>query len=271
MVAANASIKGAVLNKRVSCEGCRDGVEPPFPFTMAFQPIVDAAHNRVWGYEALVRGTEGQSAFSILSQVDDGNRYRFDQSCRTKAIELAGRLFPRDEHIKLSINFMPNAVYEPAACIRASLGAAERVGMPLDRIMFEFTEDERTADPSHIKRIIAEYRRLGFATAIDDFGSGYSGLGLLAAFAPDLIKLDLQLIRGIDTDARRQAIVAGIMGMSRALNFAVIAEGVETEAELVLLKAAGITLFQGFLFARPAIEELPTVGWPADADARAAS
>jgi EAL domain-containing protein (putative c-di-GMP-specific phosphodiesterase class I) len=230
---------------------------------MAFHPIVDLTRGVVWGYEALVRGINGESAGAILSQVDEERQYKFDQACRVKAIELAGRLFPAAEDTKLSINFMPNAVYEPAACIRTSLETARRVGFDTKRIMFEFTENERMTDTKHVARIIAEYRRLGFITAIDDFGAGHAGLNLLANFQTDLIKIDMELIRGIADSATRQAIVSGILVMARALQITIIAEGIETEAELAALKSAGIDLFQGFLFARPAIESLPTVSFTA--------
>jgi EAL domain-containing protein (putative c-di-GMP-specific phosphodiesterase class I) len=226
---------------------------------MAFHPIVDLTRGVVWGYEALVRGTRGESAGAILSQVDEQRQYKFDQACRVKAIELAGRLFPATEDTKLSINFMPNAVYEPAACIRTSLETARRVGFDTKRIMFEFTENERITDTRHVARIIAEYRRLGFITAIDDFGAGHAGLNLLANFQTDLIKIDMELIRGIADSSARQAIIAGILVMARSLDITIIAEGIETEAELAILKSAGINLFQGFLFARPAIESLPVV------------
>jgi len=230
---------------------------------MAFHPIVDVTRGNVWGYEALVRGTKGEGAGAILSQVDEERQYKFDQACRVKAIELAGRLFPATEDTKLSINFMPNAVYEPAACIRTSLETARRVGFDMKRIMFEFTENERMADTKHVARIIAEYRRLGFITAIDDFGAGHAGLNLLANFQTDLIKIDMELIRGITDSAARQAIVAGILVIARSLDITIIAEGIETEAELTTLRSAGINLFQGFLFARPAIESLPTVSFNA--------
>ena len=163
---------------------------------------------------------------------------------------------------RLSINFMPNAVYEPAACIRATLDAARRVGFAHRQIMFEFTENERMTDVSHVQRIIDEYRKHGFATALDDFGAGYAGLNLLASFQPDFIKLDMDLIRGIADSPRRQTIVAGLVVIAERLNVAVIAEGVETEAELAALRSIGIELFQGFLFAKPTIERLPEVWMP---------
>jgi len=242
---------------RTGCQGCRSDVPLPFDFTMAFQPIVDLGRNRVWGYEALVRGTDGQGAGWVLGQVDEANRYKFDQACRVKAIELAGSLFP-DAETKLSINFMPNAVYEPAACIRATLEAAHRVGLAHQQLMFEFTENERMVDIPHVQRIIAEYRKQGFVTALDDFGAGYAGLNLLASFQPDLIKLDMELIRGITTSPARQTIIAYVTTMARDLGITVLAEGIETEAELVALRAAGIELFQGYLFAKPGVESLPS-------------
>jgi len=253
-------MEASVVTKS-GCQGCRSGEPLPFDFTMAFHPIVDLERGSVWGYEALVRGTQGQSAGQILSQIDEGRQYKFDQACRVKAIELAGRLFPQAEDTKLSINFMPNAVYEPAACIRTSLETARRVGFDTKRIMFEFTENERMVDTKHVARIVAEYRRLGFITAIDDFGAGHAGLNLLANFQTDLIKIDMEIIRGIADSAARQAIVAGILVMARALDITIIAEGIETEAELSALKNAGIGLFQGFLFAKPTIGSLPTVSF----------
>jgi EAL domain-containing protein (putative c-di-GMP-specific phosphodiesterase class I) len=249
----------ASVNTKVGCQGCRSSEPLPFDFTMAFHPIVDLDRGVVWGYEALVRGTQGQPAGQILSQVDEGRQYKFDQACRVKAIELAGRLFPRTDETRLSINFMPNAVYEPAACIRTSLETARRVGFDTRRIMFEFTENERMVDTKHVARIIAEYKRLGFITAIDDFGAGHAGLNLLANLQTDLIKIDMEIIRGVTDSAARQAIIAGILVMARALDITIIAEGIETEAELATLRDAGINLFQGFLFAKPALEDLPTV------------
>jgi EAL domain-containing protein (putative c-di-GMP-specific phosphodiesterase class I) len=249
------------VNTKAGCQGCRTSEPLPFDFTMAFHPIIDLDRSAVWGYEALVRGVQGQSAGHILSQVDESRQYKFDQECRVKAIELAGRLFPKGGDTRLSINFMPNAVYEPAACIRTSLETARRVGFDTRRIMFEFTENERMADTKHVARIIAEYRRLGFITAIDDFGAGHAGLNLLANFQTDLIKIDMEIIRGITDSAARQAIIAGVLVMARALGITIIAEGIETQAELSTLRDAGINLFQGFLFARPAVEDLPAVSF----------
>jgi EAL domain-containing protein (putative c-di-GMP-specific phosphodiesterase class I) len=224
---------------------------------MAFQPIVDF-NGRVWGYEALVRGPNGESALSVLSQVNDAIRYRFDQAARVLAIETAGRLYAGRD-LKLSINFMPNAVYEPAACIQKSLAAAKRVDFPHRNLMFEFTENERIEDPAHVQKIVEAYKKFGFWTALDDFGAGYAGLGLLARLQPDLIKIDMELLRDIHLSRAKQAIVAGIVGISRELDITVLGEGVESAEELAVLRAAGISLFQGYHFAKPALMALPEV------------
>ena len=255
---------------KIGCQGCRGSGALPFEFTMAFQPIVHLGRGRVWGYEALVRGTEGQTAGWVLDQVNETNRYNFDQACRVKAIEFAGTLFPVNDDVRLSINFMPNAVYEPAACIKSSLQAASRVGFDPERIMFEFTENEHMSDPKHVGRIIEEYKRIGFTTALDDFGAGYAGLSLLADFQPDLVKIDMNIIRGITVSSARQAILSGIMTIARELKLSIIAEGIECEDELRYLQGSGIELFQGYYFAKPLTGALPTVTLPADG-ARAAA
>lgn len=243
------------------CSACRDGVKLDFDFTMAFQPILDMAELKPWAYEALVRGPEGQGAGWVLDQVTEDNRYAFDQACRVKAIELAARLFDPADRPRLSINFLPHAVYVPAACIRATLMAADRTKFPVDRIMFEFTENQRM-DIAHVKSIIEDYKARKLITAIDDFGAGYAGLGLLADFRTDVIKIDMGLIRNIDADQGRQAIVGGIVSTARMLNIDVIAEGIETQGEAAALADLGVSLMQGYLFARPAIEALPPVNWP---------
>ena len=101
--------------------------------------------------------------------------------------------------------------------------------------------------------------RHGFVTALDDFGAGYAGLNLLADLQTDLIKIDMCLIRDSDSHAARQAILRGVLGIARDLQVDVIAEGVETTAEFEALRAMGITLFQGYLFAKPLFEALPIV------------
>lgn len=218
------------------CATCRDAHPPP-AFSMAFQPIVDVKAGRIVAYEALVRGLDGSGARSVLSQVMAENRYSFDQACRVRAIELASRL---GMQARLSINFMPNAVYNPRACIRATLEAAARTGFPHDRITFEIMEGEDVADTPHLLRIIAEYRRRGFLIALDDFGVGFSGLSWLADLRPDIVKLDRELVRGCDQSADRRAILRAVAELCRAMEVQLIVEGVETAAELAVVQQAGV-------------------------------
>jgi EAL domain-containing protein (putative c-di-GMP-specific phosphodiesterase class I) len=157
---------------------------------------------------------------------------------------------------------MPNAVYRAETCIRATLEAATRCNFPLERIIFEVTEQEQVLDIPHLTNILRAYRKQGFMTAIDDFGAGYAGLNLLADFQPDLIKLDMALIRGIDGDQVRQVLVETTLEMCRRLDIRVIAEGIETRAELDCLRQMGVELFQGYLLARPGFETLPDVHYP---------
>lgn len=245
-------------NKPKPCAHCGDEAPLDFDFTMAFQPIVDTRNRSVFAYECLVRGIDGSGAPTILAKVNDQNRYTFDQKCRVTAVEMASRL---KVPCFLSINFLPNAVYQAATCIRATLAAAQRFNFPTDRLIFEITENERP-DHAHIKNIVLEYRRQGFMTALDDFGAGYSGLNLLAEFQPDIIKLDMALLRGIDQDRVRQSIVAGVVRICRQLDIEVIAEGIEQVGELRTLQSFGVYLFQGYLLARPGFESLPAVHWP---------
>ena len=245
-----------------ACGACVEGISKPFPFTMAFQPIVDITTRTVFAYEALVRGPGNEGAASILEKVTARNRYAFDQSCRVTAIRLASELGLHQTGASLSINFIPGAMYQPRNCIRATLNAARKYSFPLDRLIFEVTEGEEVTEKEKLREIFSVYAEQGFQTAIDDFGAGYSGLSLLTEFQPRIIKLDMLLIRGIDHHAARLAIVRGVLSMCRDLGILVIAEGVETVEEFRELVALDVKLFQGYLFARPAFESLPAVNYP---------
>lgn len=245
------------------CEGCRDGQGFDRPLAMAFQPIIDTASGDVFAYEALVRGENGEGAGTVLSAVTESNRYAFDQACRVTALNQAKAAGLLDTGANLSINFLPNAVYEPRACIRATLAAAAAAQFPLNRIIFEITEGEQVVDPDHLTGIVKAYKAMGFKTAIDDFGAGYSNLALLTRFQPDLLKLDMDLIRDLHADRIRRAVVRAIVAVCRDLDIAVIAEGIETADEHDCLQDLGVTLLQGYLYARPGFRTLPAVAWPA--------
>lgn len=238
------------------CQGC--GVDHhAFDIAMAFQPIIDTDTGRPFAFEALVRGSNGEGATEVLSRVTPDNRYAFDQQCRVAAIEGAVAAGILETDARLSINFLPNAVYSPLACIQLSLETARRTGFPPERLIFEFTENEEMADTDHVRGIIEAYRELGFATAIDDFGAGHAGLSLLARFQTDFLKLDMGLIRGIDSSQRRKLIVESVVRLARSLGMETIAEGIETPAESDALRAIGVRYLQGYLFGRPALRKLP--------------
>lgn len=235
------------------CTGCHDSAPLPFEFEYAYQPIVDLATRSIYGHEALVRGPNGESAASVLAQVTDANRYRFDQACRIKAVAGAARLGMQGY---LSINFLPNAVYRPEVCIRSTFEAARQHNFPTERIIFEVTEGERVLDRPHLVNIFREYHRFGFQTAIDDFGAGFAGLNLLSEYQPDIIKIDMNLVRDVDTLAPRQAIVRAIAAMGKELGIRVLAEGIETAAERDFLAGCGISLMQGYWFSKPVFQGL---------------
>ncbi len=242
--------------KSVGCYDCRNLDQLGIKFTMAFQPIVNFHDKTIFGYEALVRGPNNEGADFILSQVTDVNRYKFDQAIRVKALDLAKKL---NLEGMLSINFLPNAVYRPETCIRATLEAAADLDFPTNRIMFEVTEGEKVIDHEHLKKIFVEYKKQNFTTAIDDFGAGYAGLNLLADWQPDVIKLDMSLTRNIHIDRVRRSLVFGIITVCRELSIKIVAEGIELREERDTLYSQGVHLFQGYYFARPGFECLPEI------------
>jgi EAL domain-containing protein (putative c-di-GMP-specific phosphodiesterase class I) len=229
---------------------------------MAFQPVVDLQNDRIDAYEALVRGSAGESAGQVLGSLTPENRYSFDQTCRVTAIALAAKL---GIDRQLNINFMPNAVYEPKACIRLTLETAAKHQFPLDRLTFEIVEDERSRDVGHLSGIITEYRRIGFKVALDDFSTGYSGLSLLAELKPDIVKIDRALVRDCDQNQTRLAIAASVLALGREIGVKVVVEGVERIGEVEALRAAGARFMQGFYFAKPAFEQVvgdAAIPWP---------
>ena len=243
----------AHVKPTVGCVQCRSNDTLGFDFEYAYQPIVNVKNRSIFGHEALVRGPNGESAYSVLSQVNDDNRYMFDQACRVKAIRGAAQLGIKE---MLSINFLPNAVYRPEACIRSTLNAAREYNFPIERIIFEVTEGEQVMDRPHLVNIFEEYRRFGFSSAIDDFGAGYAGLNLLAEFQPDIVKIDMELVRDIDVKRSKQVIVRAIVAICAELNIKVLAEGIETPGERDFLSSAGVELMQGYLFCKPAFKAI---------------
>lgn len=234
------------------------GADPveAFPgYSFAYQPIVQTAPWSVFAYEALLRGPRGEPAATILKRIDPLTSPAFYEQSRVAALKMAARL---KLTARLNLNFPPSQVRLSPTAVSSALAAAQDCGIAPKQITLEILESEIIDNPSELATIMNEYRATGLTFAIDDFGSGYAGLNLLADFQPDYVKLDMNLVRGVHGDGPRQAIVRGIVSTCRDLGIAIIAEGVECAEEFSWLWDEEIRLFQGFLFARPAFESLPT-------------
>ncbi len=225
----------------------------------AFQPIVDIANRLPYAYEALLRGAHNEPAGVILGPLDETAIEAIDQIARPRAIALAARLGLRT---RLHLNFQPRSLASSSAVIEETLAVANRYGFDNEQVVLEVTENQVIDDQRRFADAINEFRAEGVLVAIDDFGAGYSGLNLLANFQPDLVKFDMELVRGIAHHGPRQAIVRAIRQACNDLGIDVIAEGVETLEEYYWFEDEGVTLFQGYLFARPGFEALPSPSFP---------
>jgi EAL domain-containing protein (putative c-di-GMP-specific phosphodiesterase class I) len=223
-------------------------------FSFAFQPIVDTRARTPYSHEALVRGLNNEPAYQVLNRYSADQMPAFDALCRAKAIEVAARI---GVHTHLNLNCLPSAALNVASGLNTTIEAAHRHSFPLDRIIIEATEVEAIGDPARFATLLNDYRRAGMRFAIDDFGAGYAGLSLLSEFQPDIVKLDMGLVRGIQTNGPRQAIVRAIAQVCVDLGIDFVAEGVESVDEFVWFSDLGVNLYQGYLFARPVFEAMP--------------
>lgn len=240
------------------CDSCECHNKLDFEIKMAFQPIVDVEDKKVFAYEALVRGENGEGAGFIFDKVTEENKYSFDQQCRVTAIRDIAKLDPT-AHV--SINFLPNAIYEPETCLARTLAAAEKYKFPREHIIFEVTEHEKIENQALLRDVFSTYKAKGFRTAIDDFGEGFAGLNLLADFQPEFLKLDMKLVQGINHDKVKQSILSGIQTTAANLGIQLIAEGIEDKDDYLFLKYNKIKYMQGYFFAKPELEGLPTINW----------
>lgn len=237
-----------------------DNADASLPrYSYAFQPIVDAAAGEVFSYEALIRGPCGEPAGHVFAQVGAEDLHRLDRESRVAALGMAGRL---GIACHLNLNMLPRSVHAAEAELRSLADSAERWCVPLERVIMEVTEGEAIDDRARFAEIMDEYRAVGMKVAIDDFGAGHSGLNLLADFQPDMIKLDMNLVRGIESRGPRQSIARAIATVCSDLGIDVVAEGVETFEEFAWLEHEGVRLFQGYLFAKPGFESLPPARYP---------
>jgi len=220
-----------------------------------FQPVFQNDFESVWGYECLMRGVADDGTWLMPKQLlewaaQERLIFMLDRICRETHIRNAAAVLPDD--VAILINFLPTAIYEPAFCLKTTIAAAKSAGIEPNRVIFEVVETEKVLDSNHLALILNEYRKSGFRVALDDVGSGFAGLMILADLNPDLIKIDRELVQGAAKSEMHRIIVRALVQIARASGCLILAEGVETEAELMLMKSFGVDLFQGFLLGRPA-------------------
>jgi blue light- and temperature-responsive anti-repressor len=251
-----------VMDQAVNNQPNAVSVGDPRPaFSFAFQPIVDASTRRVAGYEALVRGAEGGTAAEVLQRIPLGEISSFDEDGRRMAIGMATRMGVTGN---LHLNIIPQIrVGEPTA-LESTLETAKRCGLDASRIVLQIKHEATVTDAEALSVWLSTYRSHGLKISIDDFGSGHAGLALLDHYQPELISLSTWLVRGIESHGPRQAILRGLIQTCADLGIDVIAKGVETTEEYEWLRNEGLTLFQGYLFAKPGFEHLPRPMLPAE-------
>jgi blue light- and temperature-responsive anti-repressor len=228
-------------------------------FTFAFQPIVDIASGDAIAYEALIRGTAGEPAEVVLSRYPGEHLLQLDHDARLAAIQLAASLHLQ---VGLSLNFSPAVLDQIPDSLGSTIAIARASGMRPEQLILEVTEGSAIGNPAAFAELVNAYRSEGIRLAIDDFGAGYAGLNLLAEFQPDIVKIDMGLVRDINSKGPRQAIVRAVVQACTDLGLEVLAEGVESREELNWLAQRGIQLFQGFLFGRPAFQQIPQPSMP---------
>jgi len=220
-----------------------------------FQPVFQARTLELWGYECLMRGRALDGSLipapTLLGWAHQEHlTFMLDRVVRELHLRAIGGL-DVPEQCQFLINFLPTAIYRPDFCLATTVRAARESGIAPERITFEVVESERVVDHDHLRGILAHYRAKGFGVALDDVGSGFSGLSLLADLSPDLIKIDRGLVtKSVESPAHR-GICASLVGLGRSNDHLVLAEGVETEAEWAVMEELGVDLLQGYLFGRP--------------------
>jgi EAL domain-containing protein (putative c-di-GMP-specific phosphodiesterase class I) len=224
-------------------------------FAIAYQPIVNVPARRVVAYEALVRGPHGISYPQLVAGMDSDTLRRFHCQAAAEAIRCAVELGLAQRKASLTLNLLPDL--EPGALAAPYIReVAEHYGLPAEKIIIELTEDHKLS-LADLHVILRRNGHEGFASAMDDFGAGYSGLTAFVECRPEVLKLDRGLIRNIDGNEARQKIVGAFVRVCNSLQMTLVAEGVETLDECRRLRKLGVKYMQGFLFSKPVINALP--------------
>jgi EAL domain-containing protein (putative c-di-GMP-specific phosphodiesterase class I) len=224
--------------------------------TSHFQPIIDMRTNTIFGYEALARGVRADGSLMYPDELfakskrNDFN-FRLDKLCRESALKTAAT---KKVHQKVFINFIPTAIYDPEFCLASTQKWANQLEFDPSQIIFEVVETELVKDQKHLRSILEFYREKGYKIALDDVGEGYSSLNMLIELQPDIIKVDRNIIDGIDKNELKQSVYRALFNLAREHGIEVLAEGIETASELEMIKSIGVDYAQGYYFAKPSAE-----------------
>lgn len=220
-----------------------------------YQPLVSGQNQATLGHEALVRGLNGESAHEIIAGVHPDNLFFFDQACRMRAIQDAGRAgLTGNLHLNCTEVDFRNIELALQATAHAVAGSSLAAG----QVVLEFASLGRLGNPRQLSAVRQCANALGFRVLADNFGSGEAGLKRLAVMRPEFVKLDRELVAGVHGSPRRQAMVLGILAACAALGIRAIAAGVERAEEVEWLTKAGVEQFQGYHFCRP--QAVPEIG-----------
>jgi len=223
-------------------------------YTSVLQPIVHAMKPQtIFAREALLRGADRdgnivQAHYLFEVARGCGMLAELDLAARLSAIETMTRAGHPES---LFLNLTPSAIDDPLAALEHSVEEMDRLQLPHDRVVFEVVESEHAPDMVHLRGLLATYREAGFRVALDDVGAGYSSLNRLHQLRPDFIKLDMDLVRGVDRDPYKALIARKTIEIATELGISTIAEGVETEGELGWAQTHGAAYVQGFATGRP--------------------
>jgi len=214
-----------------------------------YEPIVDLETGCPIGYEALTRGPDDslvRAPDRLFNQAQEvGLLFELDCLCRRLAFEGA-RCLPSGG--KLFLNCLPAAIGDPNLHDEGLRANLEKYQLDPEDLVLEISERESIENFAIFRELRDAYRELGVQIAIDDAGAGYSSLKAVMEIAPDYMKADMTLIRGIDTDPPRREVVKGLRGVAERIGAEVVAEGIETEGELRVVRELGIPLGQGYFF-----------------------
>ncbi len=224
------------------------------PISFAFSPVFDASQDTVLSHEAHLCAQDGGAPDAVLAQcATPQDRTRLDMEARVLAIGLAARLGLTTD---LTLGLTAHHPQHAAQALRSVLDTATQCGIAPERITIAIDQDRMTGDPAVLVSLIQQYRGAGLKLCLDHFGSGRSGLNQVEALQPDSIALNEHLVRSIESNGPRQAIVRGIVQTCDDLGIEVIAKHVTTVAEYDWFRAEGITCFQGPLIGSPQFETL---------------